>query len=194
MFETADTDRPQTQEVDLSVTEQPVDLAVQRGERPHRRLQRQLDQAIGTPYPDLTAGFTALISEGDLKAHNARRATRWWSRTYYALGLPAAILAVLSAATGLASETLRYVAGGLALLSAGFSAAVAFLESDLKRQHSDALAAQWQALADEARIALLAGWPDQATGIVTLKKLTTIKSRLQRGVLVSDEPDTDRTS
>jgi hypothetical protein len=69
-----------------------------------------------------------------------------WARIYFTLGLPAAILAAIAGATALASSTSRIVAGIIALVSAGLTAAATFLDSsNSQRRHRD-LAAAWSML------------------------------------------------
>jgi hypothetical protein len=81
-------------------------------------------------------------------AWHSRRATRW-GRIYLTLGLPAAILAAVAGAAALASTTTRIVGGVIALASAGFSAAAAFLDSRNSQQRFEALAASWSALGSD---------------------------------------------
>jgi hypothetical protein len=112
--------------------------------------------SIGTAYESIDGAYRSLIAECDLNAFDARRRTARWSKAYYLIGFPAAILAAVAAATGLASETGRIPAGIISLVSAGLSAAVTFLNSEERRKHNDAVAAGWQSLAERARIALIA--------------------------------------
>ncbi len=72
-----------------------------------------------------------------------------WGRVYLTLGLPAAVLAAVAGATALASTTSRIVAGFIALGSACFSAAAAFLDSRNNQQRFEALAASWSALGSD---------------------------------------------
>lgn len=119
------------------------------------RLSDRLKEAIGTAPKEALAALEAIIAEGDLKSYNLRRAAAWWARAYYLLGLPAAVLATLAGATGLASTGGRIPAAIIALVAAGLGAAATFLNSDQNRKHDDDLSAAWQELADDARLYLL---------------------------------------
>ena len=72
--------------------------------------------------------------------------TRFYSRLYYLLGLPAAILAAIAGATALASTTGRIAAGVIALASSALSAAVTFLDSGGQRDRSAQDRLRWDDL------------------------------------------------
>jgi hypothetical protein len=119
---------------------------------PRRRLRRILEDSIGTAPSDVEGTFRALIAECDLNAFDTRRASRWWGRAYYMLGLPAAVLATVAGATGLASTAGRVPAAVIALVAAGLTAASTFLTSDRNQRRSIVISAAWSKLADDARL------------------------------------------
>jgi hypothetical protein len=119
---------------------------------PRRQLRRKLQAAIGTTPDDIEATFRSLIAECDLNAFDTRRSSRWWGRAYYMLGLPAAVLAVVAGATGLASTAGRIPAAIIALVAAGLVAAVTFLNSEDNQRRNSAMSAAWSELADDARL------------------------------------------
>jgi hypothetical protein len=122
---------------------------------PRRKLKRRLEAAIGE-VPDSEMGvLLSLIADGDLRAYDTRRASQRWGRAYYSLGLPAAVLATVAGAAGLASAAGRIPAAIVALVSAGLSAAATFLNSNENKQQNNRLSAAWQELADDVRLAVL---------------------------------------
>lgn len=121
-------------------------------ESPRRQLRKTLRDAIGTTPDDIAMAFRALIAEGDLNAFDARRASHWWGRAYYLLGLPAAVLAAVAGATGLISAAGRVPAAIIALVAAGLTAAATFLNSDDNQKSNIVMSAAWSELADDARL------------------------------------------
>src|SRR5690349_20952389 len=121
-------------------------------ESPRRQLRKALRGAIGTTPDDIATAFRSLIAEGDLNAFDARRASRWWGRAYYLLGLPAAVLAAVAGATGLISAAGRVPAAIIALVAAGLTAAATFLNSDENQKSNIVMSAAWSELADDARL------------------------------------------
>jgi hypothetical protein len=111
---------------------------------PRRRWRRTLQASIGSAPSDVEATFRILIAECDLNAFEARRAGLWWGRAYYMLGLPAAVLATVAGATGLASTAGR--------VPAGLTAASTFLTSDRNQRRNIVISAAWSELADDARL------------------------------------------
>jgi hypothetical protein len=90
----------------------------------------------------------------DAERESARRlssATRW-DRVYLMLGLPAAMLAAIAGATGLASAAGRIPAAVITLVSAALSAAVIFLDSQKRAATNRALSGGWDGLAGDARL------------------------------------------
>lgn len=84
-----------------------------------------------------------------------RSKARFWSRVYFMVGLPAAILAAVAGATALASHDLAVLAGSIALVSAGLTAAATFLDSATRQTSLNNLAAGWQVLANDAHMKLV---------------------------------------
>lgn len=122
---------------------------------PRRRLKRKLDKAIGEAPNDVMGALVSLIADCDLRAYDAQRASKRWGRAYYSLGLPAAVLATIAGATGLASTAGRIPAAIVALISAGLTTAAAFLNSNENKQQSTRLSAAWQELADDVRLVVI---------------------------------------
>lgn len=119
---------------------------------PRRRLRKKLRSEIGRAPDDIEATFLSLIAECDLNAFDTRRASRWWGRGYYMLGLPAVVLATVAGATGLASTAGRVPAAVIALVAAGLTTAVTFLHSDDNQRRTIGMSAAWSELADDARL------------------------------------------
>ena len=119
---------------------------------PRRQLRKTLKATIGTAPDDIEAALRTLIAEGDLSAYDTRRASRWWGRAYYILGLPAAVLAAVAGATGLISAAGRVPAAIIALVAAGLTAAATFLNSDENQKNDLVMCAAWSELADDARL------------------------------------------
>jgi hypothetical protein len=122
---------------------------------PRRRLRRQLNEALGKTPDNAMVVMESLIADCDLHAYNARSAGKWWGRTYYLLGLPAAVLATIAGAAALASAAGRIPAAIIALISAGLTTAATFLNSNHNKQHNNELSAAWKELADAARLAII---------------------------------------
>ncbi|MCW2890431.1 MAG: hypothetical protein JWL58_7293 [Streptosporangiaceae bacterium] len=122
---------------------------------PRRRLKRRLNEAIGEAPKGAMGVLLLLIADCDLRAYDAARVSKRWGSAYYFLGLPAAVLATIAGATGLASTAGRIPAAIVALVSAGLTAAATFLNSNENKQQSNRLSAAWQELADDVRLAIL---------------------------------------
>ncbi|MBG6090314.1 hypothetical protein [Actinomadura viridis] len=132
-----------------------------------KKLRNRLDDAIGEA-PDSPVGvLRSLIAECDLHAYDSRHSSSLWGRAYYILGLPAAILATVSGATGLADSAGRVPAAAIALCAAGLAAAATFLNSDEQRRSNRSLGAAWQQLADDARMCLLQFTENEASNMFT---------------------------
>lgn len=87
-----------------------------------------------TTHPDgqghrLRAEIESLREEAARQKQLAHRRAEFWARTDVALGFPAALLAGVAGATGLATADARVPAALLALASAGFAAGAGFLRS-----------------------------------------------------------------
>jgi hypothetical protein len=119
------------------------------------RLNKRVKDALGTTPEEPLGALVRLVAEADLRAFDSRRVSLWWSRAYYLLGVPAAVLAAIAGAIGLAEAASRIIAAIIALVAAGLSAAATFLNSDQNSKTNKRLSAAWQELADETRIMLL---------------------------------------
>jgi hypothetical protein len=122
---------------------------------PRRQLKRLRDTAIGQAPNDAMGVLRSLIADCDLHAYNTRSAGKWWGRAYYLLGLPAAVLATIAGAAALVSTAGRIPAAFIALISAGLTTAVTFLNSNQNKQDNIKFSAAWQQLADEARLVVV---------------------------------------
>lgn len=99
----------------------------------------------------LRSEISATVAEAARQGKRAERWAVWWNGTFLVLGLPSAILAALSGATGLASTTARVPAAVLALVSAGLAAASGFLRSDAKALEARRRSSAWRAFEADAR-------------------------------------------
>jgi hypothetical protein len=117
----------------------------------------------------------ALRAECGQQAEKYRSRRRLWWFTRTALGLPAAVLAGISGATGLSSEAGRVPAAVLALISAGLGAAIAFLKPEVQERASQARRSAYLALEVEARFALT-----QAASIGEPVPLSVYRDLLER--------------
>jgi hypothetical protein len=102
----------------------------------------------------LIAEVEKIREEARIGARRAQRRSKLWNLTYLVLGFPAAVLAGVSGAAGLASPDGRVPAAILALLSAGFAAGAGFLRAEgrqlvnLRRRYA------WQEVEVRARLVL----------------------------------------
>lgn len=95
-----------------------------------------------------------VLVEAERRQRGAHLRVRFWSVTDIALGFPAAVLAGLSGAAGLASPDARVPAAVLALVSAGFSAGAGFLRSDVRRADNRRSRLAWARVEASARLLL----------------------------------------
>ncbi|MEV6591309.1 hypothetical protein [Streptomyces acidicola] len=102
----------------------------------------------------LRAEVEKIIAEAQIGARRAQRRAKLWHAMYLSLGFPAAVLAGISGAAGLASAGARVPAAILALLSAGFSAGSTFLRSDARHMTNLRRRYAWQNLETRARLVL----------------------------------------
>ncbi|MFE9610892.1 hypothetical protein [Streptomyces sp. NPDC006012] len=102
----------------------------------------------------LRAEVEKLITEARVGARRAQRRAKLWHATYLSLGFPAAVLAGVSGAAGLASAGARVPAAVLALLAAGFSAGSTFLRADARHMTNLRRRYAWQNLETRARLIL----------------------------------------
>ncbi|MFB7510936.1 hypothetical protein [Streptomyces broussonetiae] len=126
------------------------------------------DDVVGSQVADLQA-------ECAEHARKNRFRRRFWRFTHAALGLPAAVLAGISGATGLSSTDARVPAAVLALVSAGLSAAIAFLKPEVHQRAAHARSRAYLALEVEARFALT-----QAASRGEAVPLTVYRNLLER--------------
>ncbi|WP_246530709.1 hypothetical protein [Streptomyces bathyalis] len=84
----------------------------------------------------------------------AHRRVQLWAYIDVALGFPAALLAGVSGAAGLATENARVPAAVLALLAAGFASGAGFLRSSVRIAANKRARHAWAAMESEARILL----------------------------------------
>lgn len=102
----------------------------------------------------LRAEVEKLIAEAQVGARRAQRRAKLWHAAYLSLGFPAAVLAGISGAAGLASAGARVPAAILALLAAGFSAGSTFLRADARHMTNLRRRYAWQNLETRARLVL----------------------------------------
>lgn len=95
-----------------------------------------------------------VLAEAERRERAAHQRVRFWSVTDIALGFPAAVLAGLSGAAGLASPDARVPAALMALVSAGFSAGAGFLRSDVRRAANRRSRLAWAEVEAGARLLL----------------------------------------
>lgn len=105
------------------------------------------DDVVGSQVADLQA-------ECAEQSRKSRSRRQFWRFAHASLGLPAAVLAGISGAAGLSSADARIPAAVLALVSAGLSAAIAFLKPEVHQQAAHARRRAYLALEVEARFAL----------------------------------------
>ncbi|MFF2126554.1 hypothetical protein ACFVW1_14330 [Streptomyces olivochromogenes] len=74
-----------------------------------------------------------VLVEAERRERSAHQRVRLWGVMDIALGFPAAVLAGISGAAGLASPDARVPAALLALVSAGSLGGAGFLRSDVRR-------------------------------------------------------------
>lgn len=102
----------------------------------------------------LRAEVEKIIAEAQIGARRAQRRAKLWHGAYLSLGFPAAVLAGISGAAGLASAGARVPAAILALLAAGFSAGSTFLRADARHMTNLRRRYAWQNLETRARLVL----------------------------------------
>ncbi|MEU6594357.1 hypothetical protein ABZ923_35010 [Streptomyces sp. NPDC046881] len=114
--------------------------------------QQQGDsQAQVTP---VRAEVERVLVEAERLERHAHRRVCFWSYIDVTLGFPAAVLAGISGATGLAAPDARVPAALLALVAAGFSAGAGFIRSDVRRAVNRRSRLAWAEVEAEARLLL----------------------------------------
>ena len=164
---------------------------------PRRRLRRDRDEALGQAPSNVEALLGSLMVDCDLRAYDTRKLSSRWGRAYYFLGLPAAVLATVAGATGLASTAGRIPAAIVALVSAALTTAATYLNSNENMRRNAKLSAAWQDLADNARFTLLRHGQDSRELepaeadrrlLEEVIKLNTRKGELLRGDVEANTP------
>ncbi len=102
----------------------------------------------------LRAEVEKIVDEAHIGARRAQRRSKLWNATFLCLGFPAAVLAGISGAAGLASAGARVPAAIMALLAAGFSAGSGFLRADARQMANLRRRYAWQNLETRARLVL----------------------------------------
>ncbi|GGO83828.1 hypothetical protein [Wenjunlia tyrosinilytica] len=100
------------------------------------------------------AELERLRDEAERQRRISHRRVAMWGSLDIVLGFPAAVLAAVSGATGLATADARVPAALLALISAGFAAGASFLRSDVRQVANKRSRSAWTAVEAEARLAL----------------------------------------
>lgn len=95
-----------------------------------------------------------IIDEARTGARRAQRRSKLWNATHLTVGFPAAVLAGISGAIGLASANARGTAAALALLSAGLVTGASFLRADAHQMVNLQRRYAWQKLEARARLVL----------------------------------------
>ncbi|MEU6221925.1 hypothetical protein ABZ845_31165 [Streptomyces sp. NPDC047022] len=114
------------------------------------------------PGPDesarsLRAEVEQLKDEAMRQRTLAHRRADFWARMDIALGFPAALLAGVAGATGLASAQVRVPAAIAALASAGLTAGSSFLRCDGRRRGNKRARQAWASVEARATVALAQG-------------------------------------
>jgi hypothetical protein len=104
-----------------------------------------------------------LLEEARREVRNADRRVGFWTIVDIGLGFPAAVLAGVSGAAGLASADARVPAALLALVSAGLAAGAGFLRSDVRCAANRRSRRVWGEVEAKARL-LLAQEPELDRG------------------------------
>lgn len=136
----------------------------------------------------LRAEVEKIIAEAHIGARRAQRRAKLWHAVYLSLGFPAAVLAGISGAAGLASVEARVPAAILALLSAGFSAGSTFLRSDARHMTNLRRRYAWQNLETRARLVLAYDAYDSAEHLhAALLTLHELRAKVPSGALILTE-------
>ncbi|MFD4501636.1 hypothetical protein [Streptomyces sp. NPDC058457] len=111
----------------------------------------------------LRAEAERLLEEARRELRSADRRVGFWTVVDIGLGFPAAVLAGVSGAAGLASAQARVPAALLALVSAGLAAGAGFLRSDVRCTANRRSRRAWGDVEAKARL-LLAQEPELDRG------------------------------
>ena len=119
----------------------------------YRRRIEFTDDATDAEVKHLRNEIAEVAVEADEQARHARKLALFWNAAYLSLGLPTAILAAVSGATGLASEQARIPAALLALISAALTATSTFLRCDVRAIGNNMHKSAWRVLEADAHLA-----------------------------------------
>lgn len=150
------------------------------------------ENSTGALYDGVVTALRALAARGENDGRwHFRRAERW-GRLHVILGLPAAVLSAVAAATGFASTAGRIPAAIIALGAGAFAAAATFLDARARQHWHDRLAGEWFALASDANLKLNVdihnrNWLTQESRR-ELQDLLKRQEQLLRGRLGTEEP------
>lgn len=133
------------------------------------------------------AEIERLLDEAERRGRGANQRVQFWSVIDIALGFPAAVLAGISGAAGLASADARIPAALLALVSAGFSAGAGFLRSDVRRAANRRSRGAWAEVEAGARL-LLVQEPQLDPEAVQVALRTLFDTRARALATHSDAP------
>ncbi|MFF3244940.1 hypothetical protein ACFYWY_14695 [Streptomyces sp. NPDC002870] len=106
------------------------------------------------PRRRLRAEIERLHDEATRQRALAHRRAEFWNKAHIALGFPAALLAGIAGAAGLATADARVPAALIALASAGFAAGAGFLRSDARRIANKRARGAWADLEGKAGLKL----------------------------------------
>lgn len=110
--------------------------------------------ARNEPSGRLRAEVERLCEEATRQKDLAHRRADFWARADIALGFPAALLAGVSGAAGLASADARVPAALVALTAAGCAAGAGFLRGDSRRVANKRARQAWASVEATARMKL----------------------------------------
>ncbi|MFD9223717.1 hypothetical protein ACFWDI_27830 [Streptomyces sp. NPDC060064] len=106
------------------------------------------------PSRRLRAEIERLHEEAARQKALAHRRAEFWNTAHIVLGFPAALLAGVAGAAGLATADARVPAALLALASAGFAAGAGFLRSDARRVANKRARQAWADVEGKASVRL----------------------------------------
>ncbi|TXK40770.1 hypothetical protein [Nonomuraea sp. C10] len=140
------------------------------------------DSAEDAQIAHLRQEIARLAEEAYTRAEKARKRAKKWNIIYIVLGLPAAVLAGISGATGLASADARIPAAFLALIAAGLVAAAGFLQGETRVITNRRCRSAWQVLEGQARVfAARHGYGSRADLRASLERLYEMRKAIIAG-------------
>jgi hypothetical protein len=135
--------------------------------------------------------LSQVIERATVEAKAARGRASAWSRLYFVIGLPAAILAAVAGATALASTTGRVAAGIIALVAAALTTAATFLDSSTRQTSYENLAAGWQVVANDAELKLVVDIENDDWLVQDSRTQLQDLANRQRKLLLGKAPDAE---